>query len=257
VQTCCPSLLFTSIWQESKKIIRTYNKVARALIEYETLWHHAWARSIEAAKSGLQATLIIRHPRSGMLFVNFDREITQLIREAKYMQRMGISVPESALMVLLQEEKFMHFFNELSFALKEYERVLAMVPPVCRPILRPHLADLDRKLEPGMSLLTWQSMNIDAYLLRVHAGIVKLEEIIHKVNDVMENRIEFNLKHISRTMLVDLPSNQSFTLEQLVTSQEKIIKTKSAHMDQRNLQVERAVDDLIEIVLVSAMHPGK
>ncbi len=29
------------ITKESKKIIRTYNKVARALIEYETLWHHA------------------------------------------------------------------------------------------------------------------------------------------------------------------------------------------------------------------------
>jgi dynein heavy chain, axonemal len=27
--------------KESKKIIKTYNKVARALIEYETLWHHA------------------------------------------------------------------------------------------------------------------------------------------------------------------------------------------------------------------------
>jgi hypothetical protein len=75
--------------KESKKIIRTYNKVARALIEYETLWHHAWCKSIEAAKSGLQATLIIRHPRSGMLFVNFDREILQLIREAKFLQRMG------------------------------------------------------------------------------------------------------------------------------------------------------------------------
>ena len=66
--------------KEAKKIIRTYNKVARALIEYETLWQHAWCKSIEAAKSGLQATLIIRHPRSGMLFVNFDREILQLIR---------------------------------------------------------------------------------------------------------------------------------------------------------------------------------
>ena len=61
-----------------------------------------WCKSIEAAKSGLQATLIIRHPRSGMLFVNFDREILQLIREAKQLQRMGIEIPESARMVLLQ-----------------------------------------------------------------------------------------------------------------------------------------------------------
>ena len=194
--------------KESKKIIRTYNKVARALIEYETLWHHAWCKSIEAAKSGLQATLIIRHPRSGMLFVNFDREISQLIREAKFMQRMGIDVPESARMVLLQEDKFMHFFSELAFLLKEYERVLSMVPPVVKPVIRAHLEDLDRKIQPGMVLLTWQSMNIDGYLLRVHSGIVKLEELLAKIADIMENRIEFNLKNISRTMMVDLPSDQ-------------------------------------------------
>ena len=235
--------------KESKKIIRTYNKVARALIEYETLWHHAWCKSIEAAKSGLQATLIIRHPRSGMLFVNFDREILQLIREAKFLQRMGIDVPESARMVLLQEDKFKSYLNELTFALKEYERVLALVPPVCKPIIRPHLEDLDRKIQPGMVLLTWQSMNIDGYLHRLHTGVGKLEELIHKINDIMDNRIEFNLKHISRTMLVDLPQNQSFTLDQLVSLQERMIKTKSALMDQRNLQVERAVDDLVDTVV--------
>jgi dynein heavy chain len=37
-----------------------------------------------------------------MLFVNFDREILQLIQEAKYLQRMGIEIPESARMILLQ-----------------------------------------------------------------------------------------------------------------------------------------------------------
>jgi dynein heavy chain len=44
------------------------------------------------AKAGLQATLIIRHPDDGKLYVNFDQEIMQLIREAKCLDRMGIEV---------------------------------------------------------------------------------------------------------------------------------------------------------------------
>ena len=64
-----------------------------------------------------------------------------------------------------------------------------------------------------------------------------------------DNRIEVNLKMISRTMMVDLPQNQSFTLDQLVALQEKTIKIKSALVDQRNLQVERAVDDLADVVI--------
>ena len=52
--------------KDSKRIVRTYNRVASALIEFETLWIQAWIRSIEAAKAGLQSTLIVRHPTTGM-----------------------------------------------------------------------------------------------------------------------------------------------------------------------------------------------
>lgn len=51
--------------KESKRIVRTYNRVAKALIEFETLWVQAWIRSIESAKAGLQSTLIVRHPTTG------------------------------------------------------------------------------------------------------------------------------------------------------------------------------------------------
>ena len=39
----------------------------------------------------------------GKLYVNFDMELLQLIREAKYPDRMGIEIPESAKIVLFQE----------------------------------------------------------------------------------------------------------------------------------------------------------
>ncbi len=56
--------------------------------------------------------------RAGKLLVNFDKAIMQLMREAKYLQRMGCPVPEAARMVLLQEEKFKHYFNQLTYALQ-------------------------------------------------------------------------------------------------------------------------------------------
>lgn len=76
--------------RDAKRIIRMYNKVARTLVAFEYLWYQAWTQSIETAKAGLQATLIIRHPDDGNLYVNFDQEILQLIREAKCLDRMGM-----------------------------------------------------------------------------------------------------------------------------------------------------------------------
>lgn len=52
--------------------------------------------------------------------------------------------------------------------MQEYERVVALAPPPVRAIIAPLLDDMDRKLAPGMELLTWTSLNIDGYLHRVH-----------------------------------------------------------------------------------------
>ena len=57
-----------------------YNKIARTIIEYETLWLVAWTKGIGSAKSGLLATLIVGDSESGKLYVNFDRGITQLLK---------------------------------------------------------------------------------------------------------------------------------------------------------------------------------
>ena len=47
---CNPSVL---AGRDSRKLIRMYNRMAKTLIEFETLWYQAWMGSIEAVKSGL------------------------------------------------------------------------------------------------------------------------------------------------------------------------------------------------------------
>jgi dynein heavy chain len=54
--------------------------VAKALVEYETLWHQAWLKGMEQQRAGLNAPLLVRHPDSGQLLVNLDKDIMQLIR---------------------------------------------------------------------------------------------------------------------------------------------------------------------------------
>ena len=235
--------------KESKRTVKTYNTVAKALVAFETLWLRAWRKSIEDSKAGLQATLIVRHPETGNLLVNFDKEIMQLMRETKYLQRMGVDVPESAKMVLLQEEKFKHYYNQLSYALREYDRVVATAAPVCLEMLGPHLRDLENRLRPGMYSLTWTSMNIDGYLNRIHDGLARVEELIAKMNDVLENRVEANLKHVARTLFVNLPAEQSYTYEEFLSTQARYIKKQTEQIAVRNVEIERGVQDLCDLVL--------
>ncbi|CAD7698753.1 unnamed protein product [Ostreobium quekettii] len=234
--------------KESKRIVKTYNKVARALVEFETLWHQAWMKYIDQSKAGLQSTLLIRHPDTGALLVNFDKGIMQLIKETKYLQGMGIYVPESARVVLVQERKFKYYYNNLMHSIKEHERVMSQIQPVVKPLLKPHLDDLERKLSPGMYSLTWTSMNIDGYLHRVHQGLARLEELVRKINDLVQNRVEANLKAISKTVMVDLPSERSFTYEDFINTQGKFIKKQGEMLGVRNREVCRSTEDVIQLI---------
>jgi dynein heavy chain len=81
------------------------------------------------------------------------------------------------------------YYNELLYVLKEYERIVGKIKPICKNLLSSHIADMELKLHPGMSTLTWTSMNIDSYLTHVHQGLNKLEQLIINVNDIIENRI--------------------------------------------------------------------
>ena len=235
----------------SKKIIKTYNKTAQALVTYETLWIDAWTRGIEDAKVGLRATLVVKHPRTGKFVVNFDKDIMILIREAKHLVRMDVEIPESAKMVLLQEDKFKSYYNDLSHAIDEHARIISTIPPVSLPLLTPHLQDLEAAIEPGMTDLTWMSTNIDVYLKRVHQSIKATELLVNKTNDFIASRIDMNLKTIAKTMMVVMPTDESATLEEFVAGQNKIVKRAGEDMTVRSDEIRRACDELVDLIELS------
>ena len=104
-------------------------------------------------------------------------------------------------------------------------------------------------MRPGMVTLTWTSMNIDGYLHHVHQGLAKLEQLIININDIMENRIENNLKQLSKTVLVNLPQDTgAFSLDQFVEMQEEWIASESKKLKSKNYEVEGAVEDLIQTI---------
>ena len=234
--------------KDSKRICKLYNKVGRALVEFETLWVDAWCKAIESAKSGLQAPLLVKHPKSQKLFVNFDHEILKLIREAKCLERMQGWIPESARMVLLQEDKFKLYYAELKFVLIEHDRVMSHLIPVVNSLIRAHLEHLSSIISPGLNLLTWQSLNIEQYVTKIQVGIQKFDEVMHKISELVDVRIEKNLRSISKLLLVDISAESTFTLDQFVTMQEKVTRRKVQMMDAKNLEVERAVNDLIDLI---------
>ncbi|CAK0802233.1 unnamed protein product, partial [Prorocentrum cordatum] len=246
---CNPTVL---AGKDSKKLIRMYNKMAKTLIEFETLWYQAWVNSIEAVKSGLQATLIVKSPDDNMKYhVNFDWEILQLIRETRCLDRMGgVEIPESARMMLLQEHKFKTCSHELSHFIREVGRVMQSIRPITANLLRPHIETLDYRMRPGMLNLSWTSLNIDVYLQDVWRELDRLEQLVVMVNDLIENRIEANLKMVANVLLVDLPRDEErVSLDMFVEMQEKHVRETTDMLVAKSVEIESAVNDMLGAIV--------
>ncbi|PIO26597.1 hypothetical protein AB205_0150230, partial [Aquarana catesbeiana] len=57
--------------QEMKKIIRSYNNIASVLVEFELLYYRGWCKCAELAKTGLHASLLVRHPETKVFNIQF------------------------------------------------------------------------------------------------------------------------------------------------------------------------------------------
>ena len=241
--------------RDGKKIVKMYNKLARTLVAFEYLWYRAWTESIEHARAGLQATLLIRHPEDSQLYVNLDPEILQLIREAKVLDRMGIDVPEAARTIMLQEERIKQDYLQLKQLLSEYDLLSRSVIPVTTSLLRPMINHLEYIIRPGMITLTWTSMNVTTFVEHVKIELARLGDLIDSINDIIENRIENMLKAVSKSLLVNVPAGKTFHPEDFVDTQEEFIDDLSVKLQGYNMQIESAVEDLVTIVMGYQLDP--
>lgn len=94
---------------------------------------------------------------------------------------------------------FLYNFNTfVYFPLCHLFPLLFISPPLILSYHHTSFRDMEYKLRPGMIMLTWTSMNIDAYKTHIHAGLRKLEELVVNINDIIESRIEKNLKMVRK-----------------------------------------------------------
>ena len=82
---------------ETKKAIKKYNRLARVLVEYELVFLKVWTKQIDAARASLNSTVLVRHPDTRELYVNFDHKISEVAREVDLLQKMGdLEIPQQA-----------------------------------------------------------------------------------------------------------------------------------------------------------------
>ncbi|XP_071468921.1 dynein axonemal heavy chain 5 [Marmota flaviventris] len=247
-----PTVLRTA---EAKPIIRSYNRLAKVLLEFEVLYHRAWIQQIREVHRGLEASLLVKAPDTGELFVNFDPQILVLFRETECMSQMGLEVSPFAAALFRKRYIFKKNFSNMKMMLSEYQRVRSKMPPAIEQLMAPHLAKVDRALQPGLAALTWTSLNIEAYLENTFTKIKDLELLLDRVNDLIEFRIDTILEEMSGTLLCQLPQEEPLTCEEFLQMTKDLCVNGAQILHFKSSLVEEAVNELINMLLDQQVPP--
>ncbi|XP_048464583.1 dynein axonemal heavy chain 5 [Rhincodon typus] len=241
-----PNILQTA---DAKRIVRNYNKVAKVLLEFEVLYHRGWLRQIEIAKAGLQASLLVKAPETGELFVNFDPQILTLIRETECMAKMGLEIPPFAQDFQQKQDIFKKNYNRLQMTLSENKRVRSKIQSTFMQLMGPHLVKVDNAIQPGLTSLNWTSLNIDKYLSRISEALDELELLLNRVNDLIEFRIDAVLQDMSTIQLCKLPEEEPIACEEFVRVTKELCVKAAQMLHCKSSLVEEAANEFINMLL--------
>ncbi|XP_070548103.1 dynein axonemal heavy chain 8-like [Ptychodera flava] len=235
--------------QEARKVIRNYNKMATVLLEFEMLYHRAWVKQVNVVKAGMQAPLLIRHPETGELLVNLDPMLCQVIRETECLSKLGLEVPETAKVLRLGQDKLKENYGKLKLMLEDNTKLHDSIAPIFHPLMAANIKKVDMALNPGLTFLSWTSLNLHSYFASVQASMRELSLLNKRVNDIKESRIDSVLQEMSDTLLCILPEETPWTVDEWVSSMQKHTEDCAKNLDSMSKKVEEAVDELVKLFL--------
>ncbi|GCB63443.1 hypothetical protein scyTo_0004418 [Scyliorhinus torazame] len=235
--------------EDARWIIHSYNKVARVLLEYEVLYHRAWMQQMDTVQFGFQASLLVKHPDTGEIFVNFDPNLTMLIREAECMARMGLEISEAAKALLQKRHILKKLYNKLQLLLEENSRVRARIKPIYETLISPHVHRIDEAFQPGLVTLNWTSLNNDFFVDNVYTKLGEVDLLVHRINDLIEYRIDRILQGMSSTSLCEFPEDTPWPCEEFLSCTQAMCIKGAQSLQCKSMLVEVATNELINMLL--------
>ena len=113
--------------------------------------------------------------------VNFVPELKLIIKEAKYLDRLGFTIPETALQIALQEDKFHGYVRDLSLKLNRYDALIKSIAPVEADLLTRQVANLQRTLRSGFTPLNWNSQRVPAFIEAVQKALNEFQGVVNQI----------------------------------------------------------------------------
>jgi len=153
------------------KVKNEYKTLAKEIDEYQASRYEEWKNNIiDRALNFLNQKILVRikyskkEKRIPRYRVNFDEEFRILIKEVKYLEKMGLKPSKTIINIALQEKEYLSYVDRLNNMLNEYHEAIDSLTEVERDLLYNKIEKLNEKLRPGTESLNFNSLGIATFI---------------------------------------------------------------------------------------------
>ncbi|NXF04120.1 DYH10 protein, partial [Smithornis capensis] len=183
--------------ERGKEVKQIYLQVAKKMQEYEDQKYSQWReRTEQMVPLLLKENLLtvssvteesVTTTKSVCFTMNFSPILQEVIVETKYMEQLGLPVPEIARYVALQEDKYLRYTSKLKSMLDRYHKLVETLNEGETKVFDDHIQELWRIFKSGHKRLTWNSLGISEFIVHCTQAVGKLESLVHQIRNISKD----------------------------------------------------------------------
>ncbi|CAF0729412.1 unnamed protein product, partial [Didymodactylos carnosus] len=206
-----------------------------------------------ATQSLITSSTLSSSGKSPDYVVNFDPNILELIRETQCLARLGLEIPNEAAILAQREESLKKHYQDLMGLLEKNKQLREKIKLPFELLLQPKIHRLNDIIKPGLTTLTWASLNIDDYVRSVRDALSEFDLILERSNDLVAFRIDAVLDEIASMSLCELPEDEPISPEKFLENTQELCARCSQLMQIKSRNIEDAVLEVIDLFCGTGM----
>lgn len=129
----------------------------------------------------------------------------------------------------------------------ENKKVRRRIPDLLSPLTDIHFEKVDKVISPGLTLMRWNSLNLEAYVSDVTTALRELDLLIDRAINIHENRV-FSLCREVENIALFANLDPSRGVVKFYTSTSEMCAAAAVTIETKSRTAERAVHDLVQLL---------
>ena len=160
---------------------KQYIEFGRKIRDFENTHYSAWKQKTEQEIGDLLKSPILIITKEEKMDVNFPSQLSQIMREAKGLDKLGFVIPETALHVALQEEKYIKLVQDIKSMIRNYQSTIENIDPSMKEICTQNVQNLKSGLSLGFTALNWNSLGIKDFIEKSQTKLMIFQTVLRAI----------------------------------------------------------------------------